>query len=86
MFDFSYLSTLADDDFERERERLICAVINEARSDQRIMLQSLQSALDVHREQMTSDQFIQLCFRKMFENLQTLQASFTDIQSILAGR
>lgn len=41
MQDFSYLSTLADDDFEREREQLICDVIESASPEHRAMLRSL---------------------------------------------
>lgn len=86
MQDFSYLSTLADDDFERERERLICSAINEANPKHRIMLQSLQSTLDVLREQVTAEEFLQLCCKQLSENLQKLQAAVAELHTLLPNR
>lgn len=86
MQDFSYLSTLADDDFEREREQLICDVIESASPEHRAMLRSLQSTLDVLREQITTEEFLQLCCTQLLENLQKLQVTVTELQTLLPNR
>jgi len=79
MDDFSHLSTLSEDAFELERNRIIGSFINSSPPEQRRALLATQYRLDMLRDKSTPEQFLKSLFAEIGENLENMGDQFVAI-------
>lgn len=85
--DLSYLANLSEQEFERERCRLLGEALDSASNrDQRIAGLELQLKLDVRRETMPREQYIASLFTDIGENLENLSDQFVAINNTLTPK
>jgi len=83
MGDLSYLAKLSDEDFERERCKLIGTFLDSAPPELRKKLLTTQMKIDEVRDTKSRDELIQYLCREMSESLENLSDQFVAIRNTL---